>query len=177
MQTTTIYIAEQKTVHGPLFLAATEEGLCRVTIPGAEHLDDLLAWLDRQIPGHAPSADDGRLAEEGGRIAAYLEGERELLAMPVDLRGSPFQRAVWEAVRAIPYGETRSYAEIARDVGRPLASRAVGAANAVNPLAFVIPCQRVIGADGSIKGYPGGVITRAMLLAMEREVLAAAGSA
>lgn len=175
MPATPIALAEQPTIHGPLFLAATEAGLCRVTIPGAERLDDLLAWLDRAVPGHAPGPDDGRLAEAGGRIAAYLEGEPEPLALPVDLRGTPFQCAVWRAVRAIPYGETRSYAEIAREVGRPLASRAVGAANAINPLAFVIPCQRVIGTDGSIKGYPGGIITRAMLLAMERQVRAVAG--
>jgi methylated-DNA-[protein]-cysteine S-methyltransferase len=83
------------------------------------------------------------------------------------LLGTPFQRAVWQAVLEIPYGETRSYADIARSIGHPLASRAVGAANAVNPLPFVVPCHRVIGADGTIKGFPGGRVTRAMLLQLE----------
>lgn len=154
------------TPYGPVFLAATERGLCRVTIPG-ETVDSLIAWVERRVvaPDIAPA--EGALAAEAAAIAAFLDDGASLPPMPVDLIGTPFQRAVWQAVLEIPYGQTRSYVDIAHQIGAPRASRAVGAANAVNPLPFVVPCHRVIGADGTIKGYPGGIITRAMLLKLE----------
>ncbi len=88
--------------------------------------------------------------------------------LPLDLRGTPFQRAVWEALQEIPYGETRSYAEIARRVGQPNAVRAVGAANGANPVALIVPCHRVIASGGKLGGYGGGLALKGKLLAMER---------
>ena len=88
--------------------------------------------------------------------------------LALDLRGTPFQREVWAALLDIPYGETRSYVEVGRAVGRPRASRAVGGANNANPIALVVPCHRVIAADGSLGGYGGGLELKARLLAMER---------
>ncbi len=151
---------------GPIYLAATERGLCRVTIPG-EDFDTLIAWLERRVPAADIAPAEGAHAEPAAAIAGFLEDGEALPPMPVDLIGTPFQRAVWQAVLDIPYGQTRSYVEIANQIGFPRAPRAVGAANAVNPLPFIVPCHRVIGADGTIKGFPGGIVTRSMLLELE----------
>ena len=162
----TVVVDETLTCHGPVYLAATEQGLCRITIPG-EDLGELFAWLDRRLPAADVVRSPGALEAAASAIQSFLADGEPLPAMPVDLIGTRFQTAVWQAVLRIPYGETRSYAEIARKVGEPLAARAVGAANAVNPLPFVVPCHRVIGADGSIKGFPGGIVTRRALLELE----------
>lgn len=161
-----VIVDRTETPYGPIYLAATERGLCRVTIPG-ETFDTLIAWLERRLP--APDIVDsaGALAGEAAAITNFLEEGTPVPPLPVDLVGTPFQRAVWQAVLDIPFGQTRSYVDIAHQIGHPRASRAVGAANAVNPLPFVVPCHRVIGADGTIKGFPGGIITRSMLLKLE----------
>ena len=161
----TVLIQACPTPYGVIHFAATEDGLCRITVPG-ETLADLVAWLERRLPDAELVPADGALDHVCAALAAFFDGV-PLPELPVDLYGTPFQRSVWRAVLAIPYGETRSYADIARAVGYPLAARAVGAANAVNPLPFVVPCHRVIGADGAIKGYPGGIVTRRMLLELE----------
>jgi methylated-DNA-[protein]-cysteine S-methyltransferase len=163
-----VFLHEAHTRYGPVFLAASDRGLCRVTVPG-ETVDELLSWIERKrgrveiVPGHSAIAD------AADALSAFLETGDPLPPLPIDLIGTPFQRAVWEAVLRIPYGQTRSYADIAVEIGYPRASRAVGSANAVNPLPFVVPCHRVIGADGTIKGFPGGVVTRAMLLQLEAQ--------
>ena len=164
--TVEVRLHECETRFGPVHLAATDAGLCRVTVPG-ETLGDLIAWLERRLPAADIAPADGALDAEAFAIAAFLEDGTPLPPMPVHLLGTPFQRAVWQAVLEIPYGETRSYADIAHSIGHPLAPRAVGAANAVNPLPFVVPCHRVIGADGTIKGFPGGIVTRKLLLELE----------
>ncbi|BDG03166.1 methylated-DNA--[protein]-cysteine S-methyltransferase [Anaeromyxobacter oryzae] len=101
------------------------------------------------------------------QLAEYLAGRRTAFELPLHLGGTDFQRAVWTALRAIPFGETRTYGELARTVGRPAAVRAVGAANGQNPLAIVVPCHRVIGADGTLTGYAGGLARKRWLLAHE----------
>ncbi|MGH2585604.1 MAG: methylated-DNA--[protein]-cysteine S-methyltransferase [Dehalococcoidia bacterium] len=161
-----VMVDEAATPYGPIYLAATERGLCRVTIPG-ETYDDLLSWLERKLRTADIAREPGALAEAARPVVAFLEAGEPIPALSLDMSGTPFQRAVWEAVLEIPYGETRSYVEIARTIGHPLAPRAVGAANAINPLPFVVPCHRVVGADGTIKGYPGGIVNRAMLLRLE----------
>ena len=102
------------------------------------------------------------------QLDAYFAGERESFDLDLAPTGTPFQLAGWEALRTIPYGETRSYGELAAQIGRPGASRAVGAANGNNPLSIVVPCHRVIGADGSLTGFGGGLPRKQWLLAMER---------
>jgi methylated-DNA-[protein]-cysteine S-methyltransferase len=103
-----------------------------------------------------------------GPLRAYFDGDlRAIERIPVDAGGSPFQRLVWDELRRIPAGETRSYAEIARAIGRPTATRAVGAANGSNPVAVIVPCHRVIGADGTLTGYGGGLERKRWLLAHE----------
>ena len=100
-------------------------------------------------------------------LAEYFAGRRAAFTIPLAPRGTPFQERVWHALRAIPHGATASYGEIARAVGSPKAVRAVGAANARNPLAIVVPCHRVIGSDGTLTGYAGGLARKKALLALE----------
>jgi len=102
------------------------------------------------------------------QLTEYFEGKRTQFDLPLDVEGTPFQKAVWSELLRIPYGETRTYGEIAKAVGRPGAARAVGMANHENPIAVVIPCHRVIGRDGSLTGYAGGVHLKAQLLSIER---------
>jgi len=118
----------------------------------------------------------GKSSEPGARIARqaiaelqeYAAGRRKQFSLPLDLQGTPFQRKVWKALCAIPYGETRSYLQIARAAGNPRASRAVGMANHCNPVAIVVPCHRVIASDGTLGGYGGGLEVKAKILQLEK---------
>jgi methylated-DNA-[protein]-cysteine S-methyltransferase len=101
------------------------------------------------------------------QLGEYFEGRRTEFTIPLSPQGTPFQLAVWQALRRIPYGQTRSYAEIAREIGRPTACRAVGAANGRNPISIIVPCHRVIGTDGSLTGFGGGLQTKRLLLELE----------
>ena len=107
------------------------------------------------------------------QLREYFQGKRTTFDLTLHPKGTPFQKAVWKALAAIPYGETRSYGDIAKAVGRPAAVRAVGLANGRNPLPIVVPCHRVIGASGRLVGYGGGLAVKQALLDREREVSAA----
>jgi len=111
------------------------------------------------------------LQEAAAQLAAYFAGERRAFELPLAPRGTPFQRRVWDELLRIPYGETISYGELARRVGNANASRAVGLANGQNPLPIVVPCHRVIGANGKLTGYGGGLPIKARLLELERPSL------
>jgi methylated-DNA-[protein]-cysteine S-methyltransferase len=104
-------------------------------------------------------------------VDEYFAGARTEFSIRLAPEGTPFQHEVWNALRAIPFGETRSYSDVARTIGKPRAVRAVGAANGRNPLGIVVPCHRVIGADGSLTGYAGGMERKKFLLALERQRL------
>ncbi len=121
---------------------------------------------------HSASAPRERHAAARAQLAAWFAGERTGSALTPAPRGTPFQREVWDELRRIPFGETRTYGELARALGRPRASRAVGAANGANPLSILVPCHRVVGADGALTGYAGGLGTKRALLEHERAVLA-----
>jgi len=125
-------------------------------------------WIERYVPEHRRVDGVGPNAAALEQILEYLAGERTAFDIPLDLRGTPFQRAVWDVLLEIPYGESCSYAQVARAIGRPNAQRAVGSANNANPVSLVVPCHRVIAADGSLGGYGGGQDLKARLLAMER---------
>lgn len=101
-------------------------------------------------------------------LEEYFAGSRKVFTVPLDLRGTEFQKKVWEALREIPYGETRSYKEIAEKIGNPKASRAVGMANHRNPIGIVVPCHRVVGANGKLTGYAGGIPMKQALLELEK---------
>jgi methylated-DNA-[protein]-cysteine S-methyltransferase len=147
---------------------ATPIGAVRVEVEDAAvvaiHLPS-----DRGAPARDAVAEarDPVLAEACRQLSEYFDGKRTAFDLPLRPPGTPFQQAVWEALRAIPAGETRSYADIARAVGRPSAVRAVGAANGANPIAIVVPCHRVIGSSGALTGYAGGLPLKKWLLAFE----------
>lgn len=120
-----------------------------------------------RLPALAERRDHPVLAETARQLAGYFAGERRLFDLPLDFWGTPFQKRVWAALLAIPFGETRSYADIARAIGAPAASRAVGAANGRNPISIVAPCHRVVGANGALTGFAGGLEAKRYLLRHE----------
>jgi len=151
---------------GPLLLASSQRGVAYLELPhasgrGFAGWQRIAARGTRAVEGFAPN----RAAIV--QLTEYLEGKRRGFELPLDLRGTPFQRAVWEELLRIPYGATRTYAELARAVGRPEAVRAVGAANGANPVALVVPCHRVVATGGKLGGYGGGLALKARLLALE----------
>ena len=146
---------------GTLTLVASDAGLVAVLWP-----DDAPGRV--RLAAAEERADHPVLARAVTQIGEYFAGERRSFDLPLAPVGSPFQRAVWAALAAIPHGETRSYGDIARAIGRPTASRAVGAANGRNPLSIVVPCHRVIGASGKLTGFAGGLAAKQRLLAHER---------
>jgi O-6-methylguanine DNA methyltransferase len=156
---------------GPLVLLAADSRLCRVEFGrmGARRAE-LAAWAaGHGLPGaFAYTPDDPLLKEAAEQLAAYFRGERVRFELPTAMHGTPFQQAVWAALAAIPYGEVRSYKALAAAIGRPSAVRAVGGANNRNPLPIIVPCHRVIGADGALVGYAGGLEAKAHLLELER---------
>jgi methylated-DNA-[protein]-cysteine S-methyltransferase len=124
-----------------------------------------------------PQGDARSLAAAAIQLEQYFAGERTEFSLDLELEGTAFERRVWEAVSAIPYGSTATYAEIAERIGRPGACRAVGRANAMNPVAIVVPCHRVVGSDGSLTGYAGGIEMKRALLALEARTVAGAAAA
>jgi AraC family transcriptional regulator of adaptative response/methylated-DNA-[protein]-cysteine methyltransferase len=153
------------TVAGPLLLAASDRGLCAAWFGRDEAT--LGGALAEEFPKAVLRRDDGALAPMAGALRDHLAGGTLLARVPLDVAGSPFGRAVWNQLRRIPYGETRTYGEVAAAIGRPGAARAVGAACASNPVAIVIPCHRVVRADGSGGGYRWGEDRKRALLARE----------
>jgi methylated-DNA-[protein]-cysteine S-methyltransferase len=140
-----------------------------------EALTGLHMPLRHGKPVGAPAAgwkrDEKALREVREQLRQYFAGERCSFDLPLRMAGTPFQRMVWQGLLEIPFGATWSYAELARHVGRPGASRAVGAANGRNPIGIVVPCHRVIGSDGTLTGYGGGVDRKEFLLELEASVL------
>lgn len=127
----------------------------------------------RRVPlaPRRPLPDSPVLAETERQLGQYFAGTRRRFDLPLDFRGTSFQLAVWGALLAIPFGETRSYAELAQAIGRPKAVRAVGAANGRNPISIVAPCHRVIGSSGALTGFAGGLEAKRLLLGLEGGLL------
>jgi methylated-DNA-[protein]-cysteine S-methyltransferase len=147
---------------GPLLLATGESGLQRI---------EFVKGRTPALPDPAWHEDPERLREAARQLRAYFAGELETFDLPLAPSGTPFQLEVWRRLCEIPYGETISYGELARRVGNPNASRAVGLANGANPISIVIPCHRVIGSNGKLTGYGGGLSIKEKLLALERRQL------
>jgi methylated-DNA-[protein]-cysteine S-methyltransferase len=137
--------------------------------------DGVLTHLRMDDQRHPPSGradwepDDGAYADVVEQLEAYFAGDRTEFELELRLEGTPFQREVWSALLEIPYGETWSYGQLAERIGRPGAARAVGLANGRNPIGIIVPCHRVIGADGSLTGYGGGLPRKQLLLQLERD--------
>ena len=150
---------------GRLLVAATPRGLCRVSL--GDNATALEADLAAEFPAAQIRKDRSTLEDAVTAILGYLDGREPHLALPLDIRATAFQRRVWQELQRIPYGETRSYADVARRIGRPTASRAVARACATNPAALIIPCHRVVREDGEMGGYRWGLERKKALLARE----------
>lgn len=145
---------------GDLLLAGSDEQLQFIGFPeGKARMRHQDVWLP----------DDMAFGEVKRQLRAYFAGELVEFDLALSPQGTAFQQQVWDALRTIPYGQTRSYGEVASQIGRPLASRAVGAANGRNPLPIVIPCHRVIGSTGTLTGFGGGLEAKAALLRLEQQ--------
>ena len=157
---------------GRLLVAGTQRGICFAAMGEAD------STLAAELRGDYPRAtirvadpsrrEDSRIGRWADALADYIAGHSKMPTPPMDIRGTPFQFSVWEQLRAIPAGETRSYSEIARRIGRPRAIRAVGTANGANPVSIIIPCHRAIRSSGHLGGYRWGLERKRKLLEMER---------
>jgi O-6-methylguanine DNA methyltransferase len=156
---------------GVLWIACSGEGVCKVILPG----EDAKAALDRWLALHFPAGElttmSPLLEQAHAELSAYLAGTRHDFTLSLDLRGSPFHRRVWVALTTIPYGQTISYGDLARTLDTPKAARAVGAACGANPVPIIAPCHRVLGSDGSLHGFGGGLPLKAWLLRHEGVLL------
>lgn len=151
---------------GPLRLVRTARGLAGAWFEGQKHHPGPIGVPERP--------DDALLARAARQLRAYFGEGDAAFDLPFDLHGTPFQQRVWHALSRIPAGDTRSYAAIAVEIGAPQAVRAVGAAVGRNPLSVIVPCHRVVGSDGSLTGYAGGIERKRKLLALEAKLLVAA---
>ncbi|HKV93619.1 MAG TPA: methylated-DNA--[protein]-cysteine S-methyltransferase [Candidatus Angelobacter sp.] len=158
-ETRTIFFTVIESPAGPLLIAATEKGL--------RFLHFYRGKPPQLSAGEIWAESRDRLHTYEEQIISYFRGELREFTFPLDLVGTTFQKDCWQALLRIPYGQTRTYAEIAREIGRPQAFRAVGQANHDNPIAIVVPCHRVLGANGMLTGYGGGLTTKEKLLRLE----------
>jgi AraC family transcriptional regulator of adaptative response/methylated-DNA-[protein]-cysteine methyltransferase len=152
---------------GWLLVAATGTGVCAVKL-GSDK-DKLVIDLEEEFSAALIEPDTAQLKESVKQILEHLDGKRAALDLPLDVQATAFQRLVWEALRSIPYGSTRSYGEVAQAIGRPTAVRAVARACATNPVALLVPCHRVIGGDQSLTGYRWGLERKKSLLEREHK--------
>lgn len=160
------YTATVDSPVGPLVILVDGHGaLLRIDFTHLHPPGEILAALEEE--GWRPEESPEHTAAVCQQLAEYFSGARQGFDLPLAPEGTEFQRRVWEELSRIPFGETRNYGEIAQAIGNPKASRAVGAANGRNPIPIVVPCHRVIGADGSLTGFGGGLETKQRLLALE----------
>lgn len=152
---------------GRVLLAATDRGVCGLSLADTDA--DLEAFLRAEFPAADLRRDDAGLGDWLAGLVRHLAGAQPHLELPLDVRATAFQRRVWEELRKIPYGQTRTYKEVAEAIGRPTAVRAVARACATNPVSVVIPCHRIVGSTGSLTGYRWGVARKKKLLEREQE--------
>jgi epoxyqueuosine reductase len=163
-----IYYDEMTTPIGILTLFTSETGICLVEFGSFSLRESFVQQWSRNWTADAEFIrDEQRLLESKTQLEQYFSGSRKQFDLPMDQRGTPFQLQVWAALADIPYGETRSYKQMAEVIERPKAIRAVGGANNKNPISIIVPCHRVIGAEGSLIGFGGGLEIKSHLLSIE----------
>ncbi|MES2784464.1 MAG: methylated-DNA--[protein]-cysteine S-methyltransferase [Pseudomonadota bacterium] len=161
---TPIVQARYQSPLGPMVIAATAQGIAGIWFEGQRHMPDCSGWTVQQ--------DHPLMSLAARQLDQYFRGERTQFELPLDLqRGTDFQQSVWQALLRIPSGATTSYGSLSQSIGKPAAVRAVGAAVGRNPVSIVVPCHRVLGADGSLTGYAGGLDRKTALLQLEGAAL------
>jgi methylated-DNA-[protein]-cysteine S-methyltransferase len=164
----TIVWSQMESPVGPLTLAVSFRGLCYLTFSKkSAPIREVEIWLKQWFTSPRLERNDRECEPFIRQLSEYFVRERRLFEIPVDLHGTQFQKLVWRQLQTIPYGEVRSYKEVAQAIGAPKAVRAVGGANNKNPVSIVVPCHRVIGSNGSMVGYGGGLHIKEYLLRLE----------
>lgn len=166
--TSVLTVQSMETPIGPFIAGAVEEGICLFEFADRRALEAQIMAIRKVFQRPAVPGSHAHLQQLEEEVERYFKGSLRSFDVPLVTRGTPFQELVWSALRDIPFGETRSYDDIARAIGRPSAHRAVGRANGQNRLAVIIPCHRVVGADGTLTGYGGGLWRKQYLLDLER---------
>ena len=151
---------------GTVWVASTDIGICKISL-GSDRSGAFMGWLSEHVAELEPREDGDVMAFATAQLVEYFSGSRRTFDLPLDVRGTAFQRMVWSQVIRIPYGATATYGDIAQLVGKPKASRAVGSAVGANPLPIVIPCHRVIGSRGNLVGFGAGLDVKESLLELE----------
>jgi AraC family transcriptional regulator, regulatory protein of adaptative response / methylated-DNA-[protein]-cysteine methyltransferase len=162
-----IRLAWLDTPLGPMIAGATDRGICLLEFTDRRMLEHQVVTLKRRFNAGLAPGRHAHLTTLHKELGEYFAGKRQLFSVPVDMRGTPFEMRVWQELQRIPYGETRSYADMAQRIGSPAAVRAVGRANGLNAIAIVVPCHRVVNKNGDLGGYGGGLWRKRRLLHLE----------
>jgi methylated-DNA-[protein]-cysteine S-methyltransferase len=166
-----IAVGSLDTPVGVLWMACSERGICKLIFPREGTRAALDRWLAAHVPTYKLTTSSALLEQTSAELSEYFVGTRHDFTLPLDLQGSSFHQRVWRALTQIPYGRTVSYGGLARTLGAPKAARAVGAACGANPVPIIAPCHRVLGGDGSLHGFGGGLPVKAWLLRHEGVLL------
>ncbi len=163
-----LYYGKMDSPIGPLTIVTTDNGVCFIHFGNNEcTLSAIKAWQKKQGIKGQLIAEEQKVVPIITQLEEYFTGKRFTFDLPIDLYGTPFQKRVWHSLQEIKYGETRSYKEVALEIGAPKAVRAIGGANNQNPIPIIIPCHRVIGSNGAMVGYGGGLEKKQTLLSLE----------
>lgn len=169
-QTAKVYCTSFDSRIGRIYVASTEDGVCKISVP-KESRKDFFGWLKENFDPETVSDNRARNKDVIDQLTRFFNGKLAKFTCPIDLIGTPFQIRVWNEVSKIPYGSTITYKHLAKRVGVPKATQAVGRANGANPLPIIIPCHRVLGSNGALVGYSCGVKTKEFLLRLEGAII------
>lgn len=150
------------------YIAATDKGLCFVGSQNGE-IDEVKSWFEKNRPNTMLIENSNHVAAYADQLVEYMIGERKEFDLPVEMIGTEFQNAVWTELKNIPFGETKTYTDIAENIGKPKSVRAVGSAIGANPVMIVVPCHRVIAKNGKLAGFRGGIPMKKRLLELEKK--------
>lgn len=167
VERTTIYWSTCHVNKWRLTIAKTDEGVCYIGSPN-QPFTEVETWLNKKLPNYILIESAESLNEEVTQLTDYINGKQQHFTIKTNPIGTEFQRTVWHALQTIPYGETRTYSEIAAQINRPKSVRAVGTAIGANPLLIIIPCHRIIAKDGSLAGFRAGLNVKQTLLQLEK---------
>ncbi|MEO1448120.1 MAG: methylated-DNA--[protein]-cysteine S-methyltransferase [Bacteroidota bacterium] len=165
-----ILISRTTTPLGPMFICATDKGVCLLEFTDRKMLETEFEDLQRRLGARILTGENAHMRQAKQELANYFQGNRKQFSVPLDMPGTEFQQMVWNQLQQVPFGETSTYGAQAVQLGRPDASRAVARANGSNRIAIITPCHRIIGADGSLRGYGGGLERKRWLLEHEQQV-------
>ncbi|MEB2302175.1 methylated-DNA--[protein]-cysteine S-methyltransferase [Lysinibacillus xylanilyticus] len=162
-----LYVDTLTYAQGTMYIVASDDGLVYIGTPNAP-FEEVEVWAKKPFKGYRFEENKEKLQQYVKQLSAYFNKELTAFNLPIHVKGTPFQLAVWDALKELPYGTTTTYSDIAHRIGNPKAVRAVGSAIGANPILAIIPCHRVIGKDGKLTGFRSGLAMKEFLLELER---------